>query len=432
MFEKFPAFNANQTRLLKYIACFALLAISTWMCVRKLDFSKKLVSDYAAYWSAGRLLITGQDPYDTAKVFALEKTLGRVPVPLVMRNPPWAFGIVLPFGFLSYKLSRILWTLPEILALVLCASWMWTQYARSASSRWVAWLIACTFFPSVWVLVMGQITPFILLGVVGFLYCERNSVSNSWLQASCLVLIALKPQLLYLFWFALALSAFWALRNLDVTSKELRRWALFLKFGFLLIVFSAIALMIDPHVFKQYFNYLRNTPILREVIPTFGVFLRMHTGVTWTQFAPMFIGCGWVLWRWAKRRDCWKWEEEMPLLLLASLLTTSYSWFFDQIVLLPAIIYAAARNFPSRNRVHAALAVVLYLEVNAGVAALFVRGQKLTNFNLLWTTPVWCALFAALLWLGRRNRRGSAVPRAASANCSEPAEPVSYASNLAA
>jgi hypothetical protein len=420
----------GRIRLMKYVACFALLGVACWLSVRKMDLSKALVSDYAAYWSAGHLLITGKNPYDPVKVFALEKTVGRVPVPLVMRNPPWAFGVVLPFGFLSYKLSRVLWTLPEILALILCASWMWKRHTRAASSRWVAWLVASTFIPALWVLIMGQITPFILLGVVGFLFCESTDRANSWLQAACLVLVALKPQLLYLFWFALMLSAVWALRDLNRPTRELRRWSLFLKFGVLLIAFSAVALIFNPRVFADYFTYLRNTPILLEVIPTFGNLLRMQTNLPWTQFAPMFLGCGWALWRWVKMRDNWNWEEQMPALLLASVLTTTYSWFYDQIVLLPALLYAAAQNFPSRNRIHSASVVALFLAVNAGVTTLFVQGQKLTNFNLLWSTPAWCALFVAMQWLAKKRKQE--VLDQAPVKPAEAEEPVGYASNLAA
>jgi hypothetical protein len=394
--------------------------------------SGTIVTDYAAYWSASHLLLAGQNPYDAEKVFTLEKSVSSVSVPLVMRNPPWALPFVLPLGLFGYKLSRLWWALPQILILLASASWTWRQYSRSSRFRGLALLVAVTFFPAIWVLYMGQITPFILLGVVGFLYCEFNERSNSWLQAICLVLIALKPQLLYLFWFVLGLSAAWALRDLDSPTRELRRWSLFLKFALLLAAFSAVALIFDSRVFAEYWDYLRKTPILLEPIPTIGNLLRMRTHMPWTQFAPMLVGCGWAFSHWAKRRQGWNWLEGMPLLVLASLLTTTYCWFYDQIVLLPALLYAMGQNFPSRNKIQAMIVVLIYFEVNAGIFALFLHAQKLTNFNLLWTTPVWCGLFAVMCWLGQRNKIASATPQLEPADSPEPEEAPSYASNLAA
>jgi hypothetical protein len=425
-----PVISHARLRTLKYIACFSLLALSFWLCAHKVNLSKATVSDYAAYWSASRLLLTGHNPYDPAQVLAVEKTVGWVPVPLVMRNPPWAFALVLPFGFFGYKLSRVLWLFPQIAIVIACVPWLWRQHARSGSNRWAAWLLAGTFFPALWVMIMGQITPLILLGVVGFLYCERGQRANGWLQASCLVLIALKPQLLYLFWIALFLSVIRSLQSIESASKENRRWALLAKFAVLLLATSALPLIIDARVWSEYFRYLRDTPILQEIIPTFGNMLRIRTQVRWTQFLPMYGGCAWILWYWIRKRNDWNWSEEMPVLLLASLVTTTYSWFYDQIVLLPAILYVMALNFPTRNRTHLVSVLGLYLVVDFVVVAIFQHGQRLTNFQLLWTAPAWCLLFITLRWLARKMRSEEVEPSLKSP--ADSTQPASYASNLAA
>jgi hypothetical protein len=38
----------------------------------------------------------------------------------------------------------------------------------------LAWLLTVTFVPSVFVLVIGQIAPLVLVGFAGFLYFERR------------------------------------------------------------------------------------------------------------------------------------------------------------------------------------------------------------------------------------------------------------------
>jgi hypothetical protein len=69
---------------------------------------------------------------------------------------------------------------------------------------------------------------------------------------------------------------------------------------------------------------------------------------------------------------------------------------------------------------------VIFLATNAAVATLFVQGQKLTNFNLLWTAPLWCGLFVAMRLLAKKKKQEEPeLPQ-------ESAEPAGYASNLAA
>jgi hypothetical protein len=261
------------------------------------------------------------------------------------------------------------------------------------------------------------------------LFCERQGQSNTWLQAVSLVLIALKPQLLYLFWIALPLWIFTRKEKPALTPFHPRKWILPIKFLAALVIATAIPFAIDRHICAEYLRYIRETPILKEPIPTLGNWLLLHSHLRWTQFAPMILGTMWLGWRWRKHRQFWNWTEQMPALLLVSVLTTSYSWFFDQIVLLPALLYAMAQNFPSRSRAHTATALLLYLSVNAGVLAVFYHEARLTNFGFLWTAPAWCLLFIALRWLAR------GMPKRSQSGLNTPAEteqPVTYASNLAA
>src|SRR5580698_1860604 len=67
--------------------------------------------DFISYWAAGQLLVHGQNPYDFRAVRELELGAGRGPHEplLMMRNPPIAFFLVLPFGFAGPKVSLIVW-----------------------------------------------------------------------------------------------------------------------------------------------------------------------------------------------------------------------------------------------------------------------------------------------------------------------------------
>jgi hypothetical protein len=55
------------------------------------------------------------------------------------------------------------------------------------------------------------------------------------------------------------------------------------------------------------------------------------------------IGCVWFLAYWLRKRKEWRWEAEMPLLLLVSLFTSPYSWTYDMVIVLPAIIFVGIK-----------------------------------------------------------------------------------------
>src|SRR5262249_7082029 len=130
--------------------------------------------------------------------------------PLLMWNPPWALPFVAPMGWLSYRTTYLLWLAFNFAVVVVCADKLWAHYSGSSEQRYLAWILALTFVPTLTALGLGQIGPLILAGITMFLVCRD---SHPWLAGAATVLVGLKPQLLYLFWIALLC---WILRE--------RRW----------------------------------------------------------------------------------------------------------------------------------------------------------------------------------------------------------------
>ena len=95
------------------------------------------------------------------------------------------------------------------------------------------------FAPTVVALLTGQIGPLILLGVVGFLHFEMREQYG--LAGASLVLVAIKPHLVYLLWPTLLL---WAI--------ERRRWDAILGLCLGLFSVSMVVLLLDPAVFSEY------------------------------------------------------------------------------------------------------------------------------------------------------------------------------------
>jgi len=341
------------------------------------------VDDFVAYWAAARLQIQGQNPYTPALILDVERAAGsREREPLVMLNPPWTLVFLLPFGMVAYPVGRIAWLLTAFFAVVLGTWWAWQVYGGSSSrSVWVAGLIAISFLPVWVVLALGQIDPLILAGLAGFLYFENRS--HHGLAGACIVLMTVKPHLFYLFWIALILWVF-----------EARRWSVLIGAVLAGMVAVTLAAAANPSVMFQYLEVVLNQPPpLSWLTPTIGTFLRLQFGMDrhWLQFIPMALGIAWLLLRWHRWRRAWSWAAQLPLLVVVSLATTSYVWFYDQVVLLPALIQIAATGWgiwPVRRRIWV---FALFIGLNSVLLLLVAR--RLPPLAFLWSFSAWVIFY---------------------------------------
>jgi hypothetical protein len=338
-------------------------------------------SDFVEYWSAGRLNLAGGNPYDPAQLFALQRDYGCPDDrPIMMYNPPWTLPFVMPFALLDYGTARLAWLLVHLALLLVSAGAAWRLFGGSAERRWLAWLLAIACFPTLIALRMGQIAPLMLAGLVGFLYFQRQS--RDGLAGLALVPVMVKPQLFHLVWLALLL---WAIHG--------RRWLVLGGAATGLITATGIALATNPHVLAQYAAVIISHPPVECLSPTAGAVLRALLGRErfWLQFLPPLLGSAWFVVYWVRHRNAWEWSEQLPLVLLVSLLTTSYgAWAFDLVVLLLAVLRLAvslSRTGSWRRP------LVGYLAVNTLALALNLAGVD--GFWFVWMTPA--ALVAYLV-----------------------------------
>lgn len=294
----------------------------------------KYVRDFVEYWAATRLLLNGDNPYGPQELFELQRSVGwSDSIPLLMWNPPWTLSFILPFGVAGFDIAQFLWLLLNIFIVVFCAKQLWFLYGGLPTAYRRAWLVVLTFAPAYLVLLLGQITPLILLGLVGFLICVRDKHWN-WAGAFT-ILVSIKPHLLYLFWIALAL---WII--------EKRQWQLMIGATVFGLIAAAVPLLFSPSVYTDYvqLHTIATLPTPYDwQTPTIGGVARLLFGgeKIWLQFVPCFIGIFWLLLHWHKSKSQWEWTRQLPILIIASVATAPFAWSFDYIVLLPAIIQAA-------------------------------------------------------------------------------------------
>jgi len=338
-----------------------------------------LSDDFGHFWASGKLFIDHKNPYDLDLLFSTQIEAGAesssaTSIGSQTLNPPWALLLFAPLSLLDYSLARILWLLINTMLVVLSIRIFWNLMGGANKKLWLALLVALCFTPTYSVLSKGQITPWIVIGIAGFVLYTEGKI-NVWWAGLCLVVVSTKPQLFYLLWPALGL---WAVTK--------RKWKLLI--AGLSVGGAAIlaTLLLNKQVFSQYLDAIQEYPYDQWATPTIGAYLRFFwLGVDqfWVQYLPAFFGLGWLIFHYLKQREHWSWSDQIPVLSIVSLLTSPYAWTYDAIIILPAILAATDRLSGSSK----AIRVTLWLIFGLINTANLLLHTQLSDFWFLWFTP---------------------------------------------
>ncbi len=359
--------------------------------------------DFVAYWSAGRLISQGENPYNTEALLHIQLKEGWfLDQPLRLWNPPWAMPLLIPFGLPGYNASRMFWFLCEVAIIVLAAIQSWKLYQGPPRAAWLGLVCSVIYGPTIVVMLLGQITPFILLGIVGFLTFVQEGPPGDklkkyrpWLAGAAASLISFKPQLLFLFWIVLAL---WVIRQ--------RRWEVAIACGGTALAGLGIAMLFNPPILSNYLAATASYPPNYFATPTFGYYLRVWFGLEhfWLQFVPPILGIAWLLLYWRARRAGWEWKQEMPVIMFASILTSSFTWNHDQIILIPAIAQVCTWLLIPPQQIKGGLILAAFLALNVAGIAMRSRYDEST---LIWIAPLLLLLYLAARQAPRQARFSS-------------------------
>lgn len=281
--------------------------------------------DLTQYWAAAHLVRL--NPYSLSFVTELEKSAGVAVIgsPLVLKNPPWAIPFILPLGLFSYRVAFALWTVFSVVIVAGCVRAVWQLRERSESLFSI--LLPFVFGPTIVLLMLGQWTVLVLLGITGFLIMVERR--RDWLAGSLLLLVMGKPHVSFLFLVAIAL---WTLRS--------RRWAILYSATISLTAASITMLIINPSIFTQFLE--RTKQVVDETVPypNFGGMLYTVFGHHALALLPQAAGVVWLLFYWRSRRRHWDWKTNGMLVLAVSVVSSYYSYPYDEILILPAMVTA--------------------------------------------------------------------------------------------
>jgi hypothetical protein len=328
--------------------------------------------DLAQYWAAAHLLHS--NPYSMDLTSHFEKSAGIFSTPLITKMPPWAIVTFLPLALFGYHLSFTLWAV----ASVVIVGWSTYAVSRKLSSETslAPAILPFIFGPTFVLLMLGQYTVFVLLGAV--LFCIFIYKKQDWFAGASLLFLTGKPHIAFLFLIAIAC---WIVYR--------RRWIVLLSGSITLASASAIAVLINHQIFQQFRE--RSLMVVHETesYPNLGGILYSTFGLHWLALIPQALGVLWVIYYWTRNKAAWNWQYHGMVVLLISVTSSYYSYPYDQILCMPALVVAFAKGNQRAFLLGFVITDFGFLAYLSNVAGHFGYGYMF----LWWTALGWLATF---------------------------------------
>jgi hypothetical protein len=356
--------------LLLLVACLAVLGVALSRNAAHRDF--------ICYWSSARLLRAHANPYATHAILGLENAAGGTyREPFIMRNPPWALFLIAPLGFFSAPVAGFLWLLTLIGSALLSI-----RLLRSGQDK--PPLVVYLFAPILGCAMAGQTSIFLLLGISLFFRYQKRW--PFWAGVA-LLLPAMKPHLFLLLWPVLLVHS-WRTKQFRILAG--------LAGG--LAAAMSVALLFDPHVWTHYLAAMRAEHIEGQYLPNIPCSLRalVPGRPAWAQGVPALLGLALSARFYWRRRDQWDWRRDGAQMLAISAAVSPYSWPFDQLLYLPAIVDMCAARL--------ARGMVPALVILNGIGLLLL----LTMMPLSSPAYAWTGAACLLWFLWARRQAGLA------------------------
>lgn len=293
--------------------------------------------DLVQYWSAGRAIQKGSNPYDPHILESIQRSvLDHPDIPILMWNPPIITPLLILFRIFSFESLVPIWFVCSI-ALVCFSIYLLRREVRPDPLLVILVATMPQLYSS---LFYGQISPVLLLSLTLYLWMGRRFLGGLALSVSLI-----KPHLLYLIYISIALDA---LKERSLSTM------LGFTLGFLSLVL--VTLCVDLAVFSWYLSAWNSPPIYWKT-PTLGSWIQELTGLNSTSVrvipsmilgVTMFALLG-LFFRKSK-------DDLIFILIPLSILTSPYGWLYDQLLLMPTIIWLFDRwTFESKLALYSSI-----------------------------------------------------------------------------
>ncbi len=382
---------------------------------------QQVPNDFLAFWSAFQVFAEGGDPYDLALLEEVQKQVHPAfEGAQFFLSPPWLLVLFAPIFSLDFFTAKDAFFALSCFSFVGIGYFSTGLFSSKFDSRSGRALCAGTVTAAI-CLLFGQLTLFVGLAVLGFIYSieKRHDLScGLWMPA-----ILLKPHLSILVLAATGLLVVFQRRQKIAISilismgsfallPVLQRATVYVDwFGARKLAESnvsatlpsVLSFLLQPHLTCLLLGTVLGYFVLRSykspvvaLIATLSfvagpIFLLSRTEfgadiMGQVQYMPIALAVVIICYRLRNELDTFSLLDYSPALITASLIFAPYAWFYDFVLLLPVAVYiVSSRRGP---------ALLLFSAINllAGV-------QLLLHPNL--AALFWYPFFVAALFLLR-------------------------------
>lgn len=341
--------------------------------------------DLIAYWGGGRLLWSGENPYDLDKLGALQLEVSRHPLgcvpgcphppfPVIMYNPPWLSVWLAPVVALPFPAAAVAWLGLNLALILSAATLLWRLFAEHAASTPVAfnWIASVVFLPVLSNLQMGQMGGLLVFGLAGFVFF--TSRGRDFPAGMCLALTTIKPHVVYLPWIAIVC---WVVLE--------RRWRVFAGVAAVLLPSLGVVALVSSRALVGYQSILANPPLHLRT-PTLGGVSRLllfHDAPRIQYLPALMAGSALAVYLLSKRPHI-DWKAAMGPLLLVSVTTAAYGWSYDQVVLLVPFLEVVNRVLGDQKVDRSRTRLLISIIVIVAVAMVVQNRSNVSDDAYFW------------------------------------------------
>jgi hypothetical protein len=360
--------------------------------------------DFIQYWSSRQLLLRGENPYDPALLYEVERAQGLPdPVPIMMWNPPWLVMLLSPALAFDFLTSCAVWLGVSIVLIAIAGVLAARTYVPGVRPEPIVVAAMFLFEPHLSSIRFGQLGVLYAVCVAAFLWGARRN--DAMTMGLSLVPLTVKPHLFYL---AFVFLAYWVLVE--------RKWKVVLWAAVGFGVLLASTELSYPHAIARWLEALGTRPPMHWAVGTLVgivrtiVFSLTDEVVQWPLVViPGITTAAFVAWLAIVRPDpdvVWR----LPAVLGLSLFTAPYGWLFDQAQLVVIQVGLVALVSRPGTRPGVRRPVLLALALVQIVTEL----QNVLGFrDHRWF--FWSSITMAILWIVSLRRIGIADPLAGTA-----------------
>jgi hypothetical protein len=369
-----------------------------------------LCPDFIQFWTAGKILAAGGDPYNADLQASIQQELGwdkrenglGIYAFMPFYYPPWLAILCTPLGFLGFPAAKFTWFALNSLLLLTSAWLLEDSFPGVARSAVLA--IVPFFAMSLFCLQLGQ-TSILVLFLIACSWRLLKS-GHDRTAGALLAWTTIKPQLSIVLLLSLML---WSMRQ--------KRSGVILGFALAMLLLGVSSSLVLPDWIGRVLNAPRITPMPVEHFP--------WNGTTWFLLLKGAGISGWALYACygaaasaALMSAVWlALDRETPLgnliglSLLATFVIAPYGRVYDFTVLLIPLLVLLGGRLPEAAKASLLVASMVLPYAHWGWLILKVRaqGSPLLNVEICY---LWIPAFLLLAWIANgamARKRGPVV-----------------------